>query len=76
MNAARRRLILSDKTDNSCENAVIALWNAAYNAGTGVGAIGMGLVAGSLGYPVTFLVTAAAVLAALFLAGRKQGKTP
>jgi hypothetical protein len=36
----------------------------------------MGLVAGSLGYPVTFLVTAAVVLAALFLAGRKQGKTP
>ncbi len=57
-------------------DAVSALWNAAYDAGMGVGAIGMGLVAGSLGYPVTFLVTAAVVLAALFLAGRKQGKTP
>jgi predicted MFS family arabinose efflux permease len=57
-------------------DAVSALWNAAYDAGMGVGAIGMGLVAGSLGYPVTFLVTAAVVLAALLLAGRKQGKTP
>jgi predicted MFS family arabinose efflux permease len=49
-------------------DAVSAVWNAAYDAGMGVGAIGMGLVAGGLGYPVTFLVTAAIVLAALTLA--------
>ena len=46
-------------------SAVSAIWNAAYDAGMGVGAIGMGLITGLLGYPVIFLLTAALILPAL-----------
>jgi predicted MFS family arabinose efflux permease len=53
-------------------DAVSALWNAAYDAGMGAGAIGMGLVAGPLGYPGTFLLTAALVLPALIPASLER----
>jgi MFS family permease len=46
-------------------DAVSALWNLAYDGGMGVGAAGFGLLAGGTGYPVAFLVTAVAMLAAL-----------
>jgi predicted MFS family arabinose efflux permease len=52
-------------------DAVSALWNAAYDAGMGAGAIGMGLVVRPFGYPVTFLVTAAVVSLALIPAQRE-----
>jgi MFS family permease len=42
-----------------------ALWNLAYDAGFGLGAVGFGLVAGPVGYAVGFAVTAAVLLAAL-----------
>jgi predicted MFS family arabinose efflux permease len=51
---------------------VSALWNAAYDAGMGAGAIGMGLVTTPLGYPGTFLLTAAVVLLALIPAIRER----
>jgi predicted MFS family arabinose efflux permease len=53
------------RTGRSGIDAVSAIWNAAYDAGMGAGAIGMGLITGHLGYPVTFLATAAVVTAAL-----------
>lgn len=53
-------------------DAVSALWNAAYDAGMGVGAIGMGLITGPLGYPRTFLLTGALVLLALIPAVRER----
>ncbi len=56
------------RTTRTGYNAVSAVWNAAYDAGMGAGAIGMGLVAGHLGYPGTFLLTAALILPALVLA--------
>jgi predicted MFS family arabinose efflux permease len=46
-------------------DAVSALWNAAYDAGMGAGAIGMGLVVRPFGYPATFMFTAALVSLAL-----------
>jgi predicted MFS family arabinose efflux permease len=46
-------------------DAVSAIWNAAYDAGMGVGAIGMGLVIPLLGYSATFLLTAVLVIPAL-----------
>jgi predicted MFS family arabinose efflux permease len=51
---------------------VSALWNAAYDAGMGAGAIGMGLITAPLGYPGTFLLTAALVLLALIPAIRER----
>ncbi|HEX6447580.1 MAG TPA: MFS transporter [Streptosporangiales bacterium] len=51
-------------------SAVSAIWNAAYDAGMGVGALGIGLVVGFTGYPVAFLSTAALAVLALLPAYR------
>lgn len=53
-------------------DAVSALWNAAYDGGMGVGAIGMGLITSALGYAGTFLLTAALVLLGLIPAARDR----
>jgi MFS family permease len=52
--------------------AVSAIWNASYDAGMGVGAIGMGLAAGAIGYPGVFLLTGLLTLTALLPAGRER----
>ncbi|GAA2658499.1 MFS transporter [Streptomyces lunalinharesii] len=44
---------------------VSALWNIAYDAGMGIGAVGFGTVAGSTGYPWAFALTALLMLTAL-----------
>ncbi|MGA5203652.1 MFS transporter [Streptomyces variegatus] len=44
---------------------VSALWNVAYDAGMGIGAVGFGAVAGLTGYPWAFALTAALMLTAL-----------
>ena len=56
-------------------SAVSAVWNAAYDAGMGAGAIGIGLVVAQAGYPVAFLLTAALVLPALAPAFTEQGRS-
>jgi predicted MFS family arabinose efflux permease len=56
-------------------NAVSAIWNAAYDAGMGAGAIGMGMVTGHVGYSATFLLTAALVVPALIPA-RRECRSP
>jgi predicted MFS family arabinose efflux permease len=48
------------------------MWNAAYDAGMGTGAIGVGLLVAHLGYPVAFLLTAALVIPALLPARPEQ----
>jgi predicted MFS family arabinose efflux permease len=60
------------RTSHDGYDAISAVWNAAYDAGMGAGAIGMGLVTGHLGYPGTFLLTAALVLVALIPARRDR----
>jgi predicted MFS family arabinose efflux permease len=52
--------------------AVSAAWNAAYDLGWGAGAIGIGMVAATAGYPAAFAVAAALVLVALPLARRTE----
>jgi len=52
--------------------AVSAAWNAAYDLGWAVGAIGIGMVAATAGYPAAFAVAAALVLAALPLGRRTR----
>jgi hypothetical protein len=44
---------------------VSALWNLAYDAGMGLGAAGFGVVAAQAGYPASFALTVALMLAAL-----------
>lgn len=50
--------------------AVSAVWNIAYDAGMGLGAAGFGFLAGGVGYPAAFAITAIAMLAALAPARR------
>ncbi|QNA70752.1 MFS transporter [Streptomyces sp. So13.3] len=45
---------------------VSALWNFAYDAGMGVGAVGYGAIAAHTGYPAAFALTAAVMLLALW----------
>jgi MFS family permease len=51
---------------------VSALWNVAYDAGMGIGAVGFGTVAGLTGYPWAFVLTALLMLTALVPAGWDQ----
>ncbi|MFI6977353.1 hypothetical protein ACIBSV_02060 [Embleya sp. NPDC050154] len=44
---------------------VSALWNLAFDAGMGIGAVGFGALIGGAGYPAGFPGTAALVLAGL-----------
>lgn len=51
---------------------VSALWNLAYDAGMGVGAVGFGLLAGPVGYPRAFALTGAVLFVALVPAWRDR----
>jgi predicted MFS family arabinose efflux permease len=55
-------------------DAVSAIWNAAYDAGMGAGATGIGLFVAHTGYPAAFLLTAAMVVPALLPARREQAR--
>lgn len=50
-----------------------AVWNTAFDAGTGAAAIGVGVLTQHLGYPAGFAATGAAALACLPLALRHRG---
>jgi predicted MFS family arabinose efflux permease len=63
------------RVPGSGHTAVSAIWNAAYDAGMGAGAIGMGLLAGSVGYPAMFLLTAALVVTALLPARGERAQS-
>ncbi|WP_285631715.1 MFS transporter [Actinoallomurus iriomotensis] len=54
------------------EGAVSAIWNAAYDLGMAAGAFCAGLTVTRLGYPATFVLTAAALLPALVLVRRDR----
>jgi MFS family permease len=51
---------------------VSALWNAGYDGGMGVGALGFGVVAVHTGYPIAFLGSAVLLLAAILPAIRSR----
>ncbi|MFI6296465.1 MFS transporter [Nonomuraea sp. NPDC050790] len=51
---------------------VSAMWNLAYDAGMGVGALGLGVVMGATGYPLGFALVAVVVLATLPLTGNRK----
>lgn len=46
------------------ESAVSAIWNASYDLGMAAGALAAGLLVASVGYPATFLATAAVMVPA------------
>lgn len=57
--------LMFERVPRSDFGQVSALWNLAYDGGAGIGAIGFGLLAGPVGYPVGFAFTAAVVFIAL-----------
>ncbi|MEU4408771.1 MFS transporter [Streptosporangium sp. NPDC023963] len=57
--------LMFERAPDSAFGQVSAAWNLAYDAGLGVGAVGFGLLAGSVGYPAGFAVTAAVLFTAL-----------
>lgn len=58
-------VMLFERVKESEFGRASALWNVAYDAGLGIGAVGFGFVADLLGYPVGFALTAAVLLIAL-----------
>ncbi len=54
------------------EGAVSAIWNATYDLGMAAGALAAGLLVTAVGYPATFVLTAALMLPALILIRRDQ----
>jgi predicted MFS family arabinose efflux permease len=59
------------RAPRSAYSGVSALWNAAYDLGLALGAIGVGLLVSSAGFAAAFLLTAAGMLPALLLARRE-----
>ncbi|MGN9847383.1 MFS transporter [Nonomuraea sp. H19] len=55
---------------------VSALWNLAFDAGMGAGALGFGLVLGHTGYPAGFALVAALIAVTLPLTGVRRANAP
>ncbi len=68
--------VMYARVPESGYGTVTALWNLAYDAGMGLGAAGFGVVAAQTGYPVSFVLTSALMLAALApaLRDRRAGR--
>jgi len=60
------------RVDRAGYSTVAAIWNAAYDLGMAVGAMGIGVVVALIGYPAAFLATAAVMLPALLLVSRER----
>jgi predicted MFS family arabinose efflux permease len=65
--------MMFDRVDASGYGTVSALWNLAYDAGLGAGAVGFGLLITPVGYPASFGLTGCVLLVALALAQRRRG---
>jgi MFS family permease len=73
--------VMYARADPAAYNTVSALWNAAYDLGMAAGALGVGVLASTTGYPLAFLIVALAMATALPIAHRttksnNTAKTP
>ncbi len=59
------------RVDRAGYSTVAAIWNAAYDLGMAIGAMGIGVVVAAVGYSPAFLATAALILPALLLVRRE-----
>jgi predicted MFS family arabinose efflux permease len=57
--------LMLNRVSPSGYGTVSAIWNLAFDAGIGAGALGFGVLAAQTGYPAAFAVTALLVLVAL-----------
>jgi predicted MFS family arabinose efflux permease len=60
------------RVSRSGHDTASAVWNLAYDAGYGIGAVAFGVLAVTTGYPAAFAVTAAVILIALVPAWRDR----
>jgi MFS family permease len=60
------------RVPRSSYSAVSAIWNAAFDLGMAAGALGVGALIPSLGYPAAFLLTAASMLPTLLLVRERK----
>ena len=60
------------RVDRSEYSTVAAIWNAAFDLGMAVGAMGIGVLVAAVGYSPAFLATAAVMLPALLLVRREM----
>ncbi|MFG3258326.1 MFS transporter [Streptomyces sp. NPDC048172] len=67
--------LMYSRVTTSGYGTVSALWNIAYDAGMGIGAVGFGTVTGLIGYPWAFALTALLMLTALVPAWRDRRAT-
>lgn len=68
--------IMLDRAGSSGQGRASAVWNIGYDAGTGAGAMGLGLLIQLLGYGPAFAVTAVALLALVPLTLRTGVRRP
>jgi predicted MFS family arabinose efflux permease len=68
--------LMFQRVESSGFGTVSALWNLAYDAGLGAGAVGVGLLTAPVGYPASFALTAGVLLLALALGRRQRGTAP
>lgn len=61
-------ILMLERADSATASTA---WNIAYDGGHGLGAIGFGVLIAASGYPTTFAVTGALLLACRGLAGRR-----
>ncbi len=64
--------LMFERVSRSGYGTVSAMWNLAYDAGLGIGGAGFGVVAAQAGYPHSFALTAAVIVAACGLAWRDR----
>jgi predicted MFS family arabinose efflux permease len=64
--------LMFERAPSSRYGTVSVLWNLAYDAGIGIGAVGFGAVAELTGYPPAFAVTSGLVFAALGVVWRDR----
>jgi predicted MFS family arabinose efflux permease len=65
-------MLMYDRVSESGVSVVGALWNLAYDSGMGIGAAWFGAVAGGVGYPVAFGLTALVMVSATTLNRRTK----
>jgi predicted MFS family arabinose efflux permease len=68
-------VVMFNRVPSARYGTVSALWNLAFDAGMGLGAVGFGVLVARTGYPVAFAVLAAVVLVALVGALRDRHAT-
>lgn len=61
-------ILMLERVDSATASTA---WNIAYDGGHGLGAIGFGVLIAASGYPATFAITGALLLACRALAGRR-----